>query len=275
MMNNISIISTKEIVGPLDFFIVGLPLTPDSITEEFIKFFEDDTPTLLISAVNLLDLTNNDYETSKVGYDYIFNTGYKLFPPENRPTAISKHILHVPLWIGKNGRRLPKEVTANILNLYTLSRKEWKSVRIAILVPGSPYFYDLVSSKLMEYIPASNVIDTKSSAQLAGELISQIEGGKYSNSEMVIHQNFNNIQLEKNAINIVGCVGAIYNHSPIAFLLQINQQDEIFLVNLGHTNSIKKYPVDEIIFTLNTNRNQLNSTTLIIIPSDYANKINN
>ena len=254
-----------------NFYILGLPLTVDSINSEFNKFLNSDEPTLLITSVSLSDLTNNDYVTARVGYDCVLKKGYELFIPESRPKVIDKHILHLALWYSEKGRKLPEEVYRDILNLYELSRKEWGDVRIALLVPGSPYLYDDVSSRLMKHIPTTNVIDTKSSAQLIKEIFSDFRFSKYKNLETVIHPELSNAVLKKNAINIIGCIGSAYGQSAANCVNQVTKDNKIFFVRVGYKTKIKSCSVENLLFKLNRGRSTLNSQTMVIISSEDVN----
>jgi hypothetical protein len=251
--------------------IVGLPLSKNSVTDKFLNFISSDTPTLLIASVRFSMLekeTSNDYVTARVGYDLLFDHGFEIFPWKSAiPDTINKTILGFPLWLSKDGRRNGSDVASDIIEIYKQLQQRFPDANIAYITPGSPFWYNIVVKRIIEFVNDVEVIDTKSSA-----IISYQHLKTYSDKIPVyplnlIENHLNIKKLKEKHINIVGCLSSIYTTTLDNLLLNLTESDLIFSISIGHDILVKKHTLSEFKKMIEDNSNELKFSTFAFIKS--------
>jgi hypothetical protein len=109
------------------------------------------------------------------------------------------------------------------------------------------------------------VIDTKSSAQLAIEEL--VDRGAFAYAPLHVVQD--NMKLEENAINILGCVGSVYyttdvKNITLKLMPQLNIRTDIYKIKLGSDTLIDKLSVPQFVKQLLVDRSTLNDVLFII-----------
>jgi hypothetical protein len=238
--------------------IVGLPLTPESVTTQFLEFI--DQPDVVCVYASPFSTTNNDYLTAKTGFDLLFERGYQV--TQNFDQAFTgRVILSVPLWHDRNTAR----VADGVLAAYTRITEQDPHKTVCYITPGSPLLYDGVVKNLLLSSDIGTVIDTKSSAQLAIEEL--VDRGAFAYAPLHVVQD--NMKLEENAINILGCVGSVYyttdvKNITLKLMPQLNIRTDIYKIKLGSDTLIDKLSVPQFVKQLLVDRSTLNDVLFII-----------
>ena len=245
-------------------YIVGLPITPDTITEEFLDILKCKEPTIFLMST-FLNLQNkeslNDYLTARVGFDKLFSYGIKF--TDRYKDDLSNHVFMMGnVWYRNGIRRRVRDVASDVL-FTMLKLKQLQNANVVYIVPGSPHHYDSVSPVLISNIlrfDSENikVVNTKSSAQIAYELF-----------DVSLPMNIldcSKIELKQSHINIVGCLGDIYSRctDPENFINSCRQFDQIYDVKLGYENIVNQLTHDQLYERIFIHRKSLNDSTLVI-----------
>lgn len=186
--------------------IVGIPLTTESITDQFRRYVCAPEPRLLLTSV-LFDPAaphlSNDYVCARAGFDFLRDAGYQFIrSPDQTSSSSSRVVLMMPLWYDERGeRRQPSEVADRVRGLVQML--EGRGLDPAYATPGSPRFYDAVSSRLIAQ--GASVIDTASAAELA-----TVEMAALSDRPMHVVLDAGAARLMAGCVNIISCVGDIY-----------------------------------------------------------------
>jgi hypothetical protein len=151
-------------------YIIGLPLSHDSVTSEFLEFIQQDVQTICILAggLNLSDIGRSaEYKSSHIGFDLLIKNGFQ-FIDSDKPINQKKVVFMVGnCWIREDGTRMQATgVGKCIIELSEKIRKKHPNAIISRIAPGSPYLYDDVSNFIINNFSNIEVIDTKSSAGL-------------------------------------------------------------------------------------------------------------
>ena len=215
-----------------DITIVGVPITQDSATSEFYKFF-DQTVTCVVASE-----TYPDY----YGYKYIKERGHK--------------IITLNAWVENNKRIDGFTVAKKVVDVIKLLPKDSK---YAYLAPGSPYYFDSVCKKLTKRYP---VLDTKSSGQLCYEAL-----GIAKPMNVVEIVDVNDFKLKPGAVNILACVGQgyaqFYNQKQL--LAKLSEDMIAYSVEIGYTNKIEQISVPELKQIIESGSGYFNYKTLCLL----------
>lgn len=248
--------------------IVGLPLSKNSATEEFLNFISSDRPIILFSSV-WFDSTSNDYITAKIGYELLFENGFKIVQNifvENLDTK--KILLGFPLWVAGGGlRKDPTDVANFIIEIYKKLKEDFPNYKIAYITPGSPFLYDLAVEKIINSGNNIKIIDTKSSAQLCYEHLLKYDHRIPKYPLNIVLKNPNRVDLKENYINMIGCLGAIYNFNSNLLLPQLSESDLIFTISIGDNTLVKEHTIYELKKMFRNKDTRLNFSILSIIKS--------
>lgn len=251
--------------------VVGLPLSKDSVTDKFLNFISSDTPTLLISSVQFSMANkeiNNDYITAKVGYDLLFDHGFKIFPGSLViPDIIDKTIIGFPLWLSKDGRRRASDVAVDVIEIYKQLQEKFPNVNIAYITPGSPFLYDFVVKKITKLVDDVEIIDTKSSAIISYQHLLSYSDKIPKYRLKLIENHLTVKKLKKQHINIVGCLSSTYTSNIEPLLKNLSESDLIFSILIGHDIVVKEHTLTEFKKMVETNSNALRFSTFAFIKS--------
>jgi hypothetical protein len=229
-----------------NFYILGLPITKDSVSSEFINFINSKEPTIYIQASGF-NKNTNDYLTTQVGYDILIECGI--------------NIVCLNLWNKFEIRLEAEEVCELIKEKIKEYRKDYNG-KIVYVTTGSPYLYDVVCDTLMVNLPKENIIDTKSSVQLSYEIIKKIH-------DLPINITSNkNKTIKKDFINIVGCLGEIYSNqfgNIDNFIKTFDENTLIYDIKLGYNSIVNKILYNDLIIKIKNDRKYFNNSTIAII----------
>lgn len=244
-------------------YIVGLPISSDSVTPEFLEFIQQDVQTICImsGSLNLNDIErSSEYKSSHIGFDLLIKNGFQ-FIDSDKPINQKKVVFMVKkCWNREDGTRISANgVGKRIIELAEELSKKYPNARISRIAPGSPYLYDGVSSFMIDNFSNIEVIDTKSSAELAYEKLS-VELNINLPVDIV---DPTKIVLQNNCINILGCVGFIYKDyvDLNQILKSIKTNSKIYDIKVGYNDSIKEIKKDDL---RNFNENILGYSPSII-----------
>ena len=179
-------------------YILGLPITTDTISEEFLEFINSEENKIIVTTGSFF-FNGQDYTLTKVGFDQLMRKGFKIFGNNKErafiPPNVNKSILQINLDFSVVNSS-PDSILEYIENIIDSLDLE-KSDTVCYACPGSPYLYDSLSKTIINKYKDIKVIDTKSSADIIKE---KLEIDKpveiiYSNQ-----MNFN-----EDSLNIFGC----------------------------------------------------------------------
>ena len=245
-------------------YIVGLPITPETVTEEFLSILKFKEPTIFLMST-FLDLQNkeslNDYVTARVGFDKLISSGLTF---TNRyKENLSNHVFMMnSVWYQNGVRRRVSDVASDIL-FTMLKLRQLQDANVVYIVPGSPHHYDSVSPLLVSYLRHSHgedikVVDTKSSAQLTYELFD-------TSIPLNIVDCFQ-IEMKKYHINVIGCLGEIYATfvNRERFFNWCKKFSQIHEVKLGYHSHVNQLTHTQLYEKLVTERKSLNDSTFSV-----------
>ncbi len=229
-----------------NFYILGLPITKNSVSLEFIDFINSKEPTIYIQTSGF-NKNTNDYLTTQVGYDILIERNI--------------NIICLNLW-NKFAIRLEAEKVCELIEEKIKEYQKNYNVRIVYITTGSPYLYDVVCDTLMINLPKENIINTKSSAQLSYEIVKQ-------SYDLPINITSNkNKTIKTGFINIVGCLGEIYSDQfgdIDNFIKAFDENTVIYDIKLGHYNIVNKIMYSDLITKIKSDRKYFNNSTIAII----------
>lgn len=230
-------------------YVIGLPLSKQSTTKEFIDFFKEDVETICImsASMNVSKMESSpEFKSSSSGYEVMMENGYKFISLSKLTNEKKSIVMLGDCWRKPDGtRRIANQVGEYVYEVAKELRKKHPNARIARIGPGSPYLYDGVAGYLINNCPNIEVIDTKSSAQLAYERVCSLLDCELP---MNIVEPTECI-LEDKSVNIVGCVGFIYkDYVKLDMLVEaIKPGSKLYEVKIGYNSSIEEIKVNELM----------------------------
>jgi hypothetical protein len=240
-----------------DFFVLGLPITHESATPEFIDFLKSSAPTVLVDS-SRFHFGNNDYQTAKVGYDMLLSAGYKFVYSMDEIPSSGKCVLSLDLWRRSGGKLKPSQLVAEIMHYAKLIQQKYKC-NVGYITTGSPFLYDAVCEKMQEKHPDTYFVDTKSSAQLAYESVG-------ASAPINVVDNMR-IKLKPGHVNMLGCLGEIYSLWTDYDVLMSALTDDMIIydVKLGPSGRTTKLTKSQLIDIIKTDKYYLNTSTIAVI----------
>jgi hypothetical protein len=209
--------------------IIGLPLTVDSMTDEFKSIIDSQESRVLVlrAALNMADPTkSNDYMCAQAGFDYVYSSGYQFVMHDrfNKDLPHYRHVVMCPFWYGADGvRRRPAEVIQHLSDFIVDIQCE----NVDFIVQGSPTLWDHVAPWFVER--GAQIVDTPSSADLAIQ-----EAKAHLTLETCILRDPYGDRLKNGVANVVGCVGDIYrSHKREELRDDIASASKVFVVTVG------------------------------------------
>jgi hypothetical protein len=173
-----------------DIIRVGLPITRETVTQEFL-----DVVNQLEHNEDWVALTLCDYDTTgnvhrfdqhnaPAGYEVLLERGFVF---QQRQLTRTNKIIGTfgYLWHGRN----PMKTTIKMLQILKSSHAIEQFKTVVTFTPGSPYYDDAITKILCSAFDDIRVVDTLSSAQIASNAI----GG-----ECVIRAYYDDFVLGKN-----------------------------------------------------------------------------
>jgi hypothetical protein len=234
----------------IDLSIIGLPITEDSVTEEFKYFVSQDKKLAFFSAIHydLNDMySNGDYINAQVGHNKLFEQGFIFKDISNFDGNTKKVIFPLNLWYNLGERNSPQNVVENIISTVKQFKRKYPDYTCVYMVPGSPFYHDAVSKILIKKIKNIKIIKTKSSADILCDNLKIILN---KNLRFNIIEDVDNIKLKKGNVNIFACLGSVYessikryykNYSLSLITKQIEIGDKIYGSQFGPKNTINEY----------------------------------
>ena len=246
-------------------YILGLPITTDTVTEEFLEFLNSDDKKILVMTGSFF-YNGNDYKNTKVGFDALLDNGFKLYSNNNDmafiPPNVNKAILYINISLDKvvtNASYVMLDYIQNVLHSLELD----ENTKVGYVCAGSPKLYDVIAFSIIQNDPGIKIIDTKSSADIIYEEL---------NKDKPLQIVYNDIMnFEENSINILGCLGKSYMQINIQELKEaLCYFNTIFEVRLGYAKDklIRKIHKEQLIFELQNNINFFEQSSLVIYNDD-------
>lgn len=248
----------------MSLYILGLPLTPETVTDEFLSFINQPNVILIQSSI-IRDINHhNDYITAKIGYDLLFSLGYEF--TETMPTEQSapRVIYMKQMWETDRSARL---VAQQIVDCYKQIQINNPTSVIASNHIGSPDLYDDVYPCLKKINIITTVINTRSSAEIAIDYL--LSRGLIPDLELNILSFKNISDVKKDSINIFGCLGTIYGLDISVLLSKIistfGSNAKIFKIKLSETVDVEHLTKIQLFKRLINHREEFNCSLLVIV----------
>ena len=128
-------------------YILGLPITTDTVTEEFLEFLNSDGRKILVMTGSFL-YNGDDYKNTKVGFDALLDSGFKLYSNKDNiafiPPNVNKAILYVNISLDKvvgNVGDVMLDYIENVVSSLELD----EDVTVGYVCAGSPKLYDIIT----------------------------------------------------------------------------------------------------------------------------------
>lgn len=173
-----------------DIIRVGLPITRETITQEFLDIVDQLERNEDWVALTLCDYDTTgtahrfDQHNAPAGYEVLLERGFVF--QQKQLTRANKIIgTFGYLWSGRDPMQTTFKMLQTLKNIHANER--FKTV--VAFTPGSPYYDDAVTKILSSAFPDMRIVDTLSSAQIAANAI----GG-----ECVIRAYYDDFVLGKN-----------------------------------------------------------------------------
>jgi hypothetical protein len=244
--------------------ILGLPLTPESVTPEFLEFI-DQPNVILIQATLMYSVLehNNDYVTARVGYDLLFEKNFKLTEILPVDQTHGRTVYMKQLWTRE---RDTGAVAEQLIAYYQELRAKNPDSVIATVTPGSPRLYDAVSANLIASGVVGAIVDTPSSAEIAVDYLKK--NRLIPDLDVNILSTRNVLDIRSDRINVLGCLGKVYNVNITTLISQlvanITGTATIYKISLSDTVRQIKLSKIDLIRELLSNQRSFNSTIVVI-----------
>lgn len=208
------------------------------------------------------DKYNNDYVTARIGVELLFSHDYQL--TEHMPVAqiSGRTVFMKQLW---TPLRDAGQVASDIVQCYHDLQQQNPTSVIAYITPGSPDLYNTVYDNLKKLNILGTVVNTRSSAELAVDYL--VSNGMITHGRLNIVAG-NQPDIKSHDINILGCLGNIYNVDMKillpALIARISNGAKIFRVSLSDQVHVESLAKIQLIQQLMANRSSFNSTLIVI-----------
>jgi hypothetical protein len=236
--------STYEIIR------VGLPITRETITQEFLDIVDE-----LERNEHWVGLTLCDYDTTgtktrldqhnaPAGYEVLLERGFVF--QQKELTRVDKIIgTFGYLWLGRN----PIQTTIKMLQILKNTHATEQFKTVVTFTPGSPYYDDAITKILSSAFTDIRIVDTQSSAQIAANAIGEDYEIRAYYDDFVLGKN---TAIDKSKVAIFSCLQHGYNvdmHKVITDL----QPKKIIAVNIKLDKVEKQvYTYDEVLNNIDT-----------------------
>lgn len=228
-----------------DIIRVGLPITNDTVSQEFLDVVDELERNDKWVALTLCDYdtTNTikriDQHNAPAGYDILLDRGFKF--AKNDLTGANKIIgTFGNLW----GSRDPMITARNLMQIVRNFHERERFDTVVMFTPGSPYFDDAITKILCSVYTDMRVVDTKSSAQIAAEAIGGDCVVRAYYDDFVMGKN---PTIDKSKIALFSCLQHGYNvdlKSVVTYL----EPKEIITVSLSPSGVKQtRYTYDEFM----------------------------
>jgi hypothetical protein len=242
--------------------LLGIPLTAESVTDEFRDFINDKSSRVLVMS-SVIDWKapelSWDYRCAQIGFDYVRNSGYEfvLLDEFNYQTRPLRHVVMLPLWYDLLGvRQTPQEVAAKI-DSFARALLSIGVSDVTYITQGSPYLHDAVSRLLIR--SDSRVLDATSSATLAFDAVRD-----FTSLPMHIPTDLRRDGLLTGHANVLGSVGSHYILGHGALLDDLNLSIRAWAVSLGNRLVVEEIDPIEIADAIRSGSTRFNATTFVI-----------
>ena len=151
---------------------VGLPITNDTVTQEFIDIVDELERNSNWVALTLCDYdttgtkTRLDQHNAPAGYKILLDRGFTF--SQGQITGPNKIIgTFGYLWLNRD----PMQTTIKLLQILKSAHAREQFDTVVTFTPGSPYFDDAITKILSSAFNDIRIVDTDSSAQIAATTI--------------------------------------------------------------------------------------------------------
>jgi hypothetical protein len=212
-----------------DIVIVGLPITRETITQEFLDIVDELERNEDWVALTLCDYDSTgtksryDQHNAPAGYEILLNHGFVF--QEKQLTRANKIIgTFGHLWYGRDPMQTTVKMLQTLKNTHAMER--FKTV--ILFTPGSPYYDDAITKVLSSAFRDIRIVDTLSSAQIATNVIDK---------ECVVRKYYDdfilgkNTSIDKSKVALFSCLQYGYNVDMRKVILEL-QPKEIIAVSI-------------------------------------------
>lgn len=240
---------------PYDIIRVGLPITNDSVTQEFLDIVQQ-----LIDNKDWVGVMTCDYDhtnsrktkadqySAPAGYKILIDNGFSFtreFIRNNKTIGTFGSV-----WKEKNelGPEASKPVLKSLFDKLRQQQHNNKFTTVISFTPGSPYVDDVITRTLNQYLNGNlKIIDTKSSSDITTEYLCS----KYQR-ECVIRSYCDDFILKQNEsvdaskIHIFSCLQRGYMVSLSGAVNKL-KPNKVALINIGEQLHCIEYTYEEIV----------------------------
>lgn len=212
-----------------DIIRVGLPITRETITEEFLDIVQQ-----LENNEDWVGLTLCDYDTTgtktrldqhnaPAGYEVLLNRGF-IFQQKELTRANKIIGTFGYLWLGRD----PMQTTVKLLQVLKNVHARERFKTVVTFTPGSPYYDDAVTKILSSAFQDMRIVDTLSSAQIAARAIGGDCEIRAYYDDFILGKNKS---IDKSKVAIFSCLQHGYNVDMRKVILEL-QPKEIIAVSI-------------------------------------------
>lgn len=228
-----------------DIIRVGLPITLDTITDEFLSIVDKlaSDPSWIGVMTSDYDITipRNDQQNAPAGYKVLIDAGFKF---STGTTLEHKTIItYGRFWKNRN----PIEVANGLLRSLKDLHAEHRFSTVVTFTPGSPYIDDSISRILLSVYDDIHVVDTKGAPTIVSDYI----GGKYNiECDVRNYDDFykkTNTTIDKSKALILSCLQAGYYPISLHDILTEVQPTRVVPVSVGLEIASYEYTLQEAL----------------------------
>lgn len=247
-----------------NLYLVGLPVTSDTASAEFLKFLALPTPTIGLTnfiAMSFAQMNQiNAGEKIKVTpqWDFLINDGYKFTATESDIKADEK-IVYM-----KNRREPSSVVAQQIIDEYTALTAKYPGSKIAYFTTTSPNLWNDVAQILIPQVPAENVINNPNAPNIAYDIL--LDFGLIPDEPLNISTPFS-LSIQPDKVNMVGLLGSYFKGDLTEFkrIISENPNASIFKVIFNYRNEIDEMTGAELLAQLEADRASFNTAIVSVV----------
>jgi hypothetical protein len=249
-----------------NLYLVGLPVTPATASEEFLSFLTLPKPTIGLTGGIVMNRSQmnqiNAGQKVKVAppWDFLINDGYKFTISETDIKADEKIVFMKDRW-GPGIKSA--DVAQQIVTEYTSLNAEYPDSKIAFFMISSPHLWNDVAKILIPQVPAENVIDNPHAPNIAYDLLLDFE--LIPTEPINISSPFD-LSIQPNKVNMVGLLSN--NDADLTEFKRIIEENptaSIHKVILSYVNEIDELSGAELIAELNSNRRSFQNSVVSVV----------
>jgi hypothetical protein len=250
-----------------NLYLVGLPVTSDTASTNFLNFLVTSGPTIGFAAGVIMDKARMDRINEGVKlkvnpqWDYLVDNNYKFTTTESDIKADEKIVFMKDRWpAGSTGAT----VAQGIIDDYTVMNAKFPDSKIVFFTISSPNLWNDVDKFLIPQVPPENVIDNPHAPDIAYDLLKDFE----LIPDLPINvTSAHNIAINPGQANMVGLLANASDAELADFkkIIQDNPDASIFRVFFSYRNEIDQMSPYELLMALQSNRQFFKNAIVSVI----------